>query len=226
MAWLFGRRLQQDYNHHRGFQAAMLALLAGVLATGCARPRPLVSVPPTQREAVRLGDVGGRTNANYRSAARRDNSGLQAAGLLGGLTAGIMTAVAESGGDTLAAGLRNLPPGEEGRLVREAVERELLRTGIRVTTDDAARPRLELKLLDLGMMEKNRGLFTPYLSVQGRLLAAADKTLWTATVVATGTRLHAREAFLTNCLLYANELPAIAEDAARQLVRGPIRDLP
>ncbi|MFN0066803.1 MAG: hypothetical protein ACKVYV_04115 [Limisphaerales bacterium] len=135
--------------------------------------------------------------------------------------------MAESGGDTLATGLRNLPPGAEGRLVREAVERELLRAGIRITTDDTAQTRLELKLLDLGLMEKNRGLFAPYLSVQGRLLAEApDKTLWTATVVATGTHLHAKEAFLNNGMLYADELPAIAEDAARQLVRGPIRDLP
>ena len=88
-----------------------------------------------------------------------------------------------------------------------------------------AGPTLELVIKEAGVAELERGGFFGVFGVaQARLRSAENKELWNAQARSSSTRLRKQSEYDANPALYAEDFREVAQDIARQLVEGPIRD--
>jgi hypothetical protein len=195
-------------------------LFAGLLA-GCSSTMPIAAIPEIGSHHVTV--VSGTTNISVVYwTARGRNARLDAVN--GGLMAMALGEWVGSGEET--AGRKVLKNGTVNTdrvraQLADAVKHQLARANL-LAADAGATARLTVSIHAVGLEEVQKGFWTPVLGVDARL-DRPDQSTWRTSIYATGSHLRTVNEFAAHPALYSADLQEAIEDAANQLVNGPIR---
>lgn len=110
----------------------------------------------------------------------------------------------------------------EPSILEQVIETQLALAGISYTNAEQ-KPKLAIDLKSVNFREVERGFWEVHLSVSAEIVNSSGETAWSVSVVGNSATLRRWNDFTNQPDLYVKDFREAATDAARQLVRGPIR---
>jgi hypothetical protein len=197
-------------------------LLMFVLS-GCANRKAFLTLPADQRQNIHFtGSTRPRTNPSFTTVTGRNALQPRDTGAVGALVVGSIRIAADTTVDEYLKAIRAVTGDFEAALIDEYFRGRLAAAGVTLKPEGEG-PRLETRLQSFGIREVQRGFYAPFAVLTARLNAPDGKNIWTADAQSVAPSLRRKEEYARDPTLYSKEFAQIADDLARQLVEGPIR---
>lgn len=110
----------------------------------------------------------------------------------------------------------------EPSILQQVIESQLDRAGISYTNTEQ-KSKLTIDLKSVKFREIERGYWEVHLSVNAVIINSSGEIVWSANVIGNSAIQRRWNDFTNQPHLYVKDFCEAAADAARQLVRGPIR---
>ena len=143
-------------------------------------------------------------------------------GLIGATVGGTIALSAQNDGKGVAKHLQQETNGPENRIFGEVIKEQLQKSGLGWTDQKNTRT-LELELKSVILREMQRGYWQIIIFVKADVINSQRETMWSASIYGTSDTLRHVDDYTRQPESYTEDIHSAAEDAARQLVNGPIR---
>jgi hypothetical protein len=202
----------------------LTALSLAVLACGCATDAPFKSLSAARQQSARISPCRNfDTQVKLNTIGAREARNLGAMGGLIGVTVG----------HSVAAGIENNNPAlntirtATGEFEKSLIE-EKFRTRLSPETLSASsstNSQLKICIKSIGLREVERNQFVPSAMAVAMLYSPTGQETWRATARSNGSNPRALDAFEKQPDFYRKDFDEVADDLARQLVEGPVREI-
>jgi hypothetical protein len=204
---------------------SVLSLLLAASLSGCVSRTPLSALPDSKGMTLNNPSVSEGKAAIVFSTAHGRNAQIAGAsgGFFGSVIGRSVAAAAAGDGEDRVIALRERNGAPEAKAIEGSLETRLKSAGMKLSGVSATH-RLTISLTAVGLMEHQRGYWAPMAKVTAELLNQSDEKMWKAIAASTGTHPRKLDEFSQQPELYRNDFAEVADDLARQLIEGPIRN--